>query len=142
MLSDKNNEMWKRVQYDNINKRNVLFTRKSAFTLAEVLITLGVIGVVAAMTIPTLIHNYKAKEMRTRLLRANSIIQDGIGRMVADEVNISDILKIEILTRFVCILKTGVVLFLKTKKRGIITTMMVFILQVVLLKRFIGHLIA
>lgn len=48
MLSDKNNEMWKRVQYDNINKRNVLFTRKSAFTLAEVLITLGVIGVVAA----------------------------------------------------------------------------------------------
>lgn len=50
MLSDKNNEMWKRVQYDNINKRNVLFTRKSAFTLAEVLITLGVIGVVAAMT--------------------------------------------------------------------------------------------
>lgn len=64
MLSDKNNEMWKRVQYDNINKRNVLFTRKSAFTLAEVLITLGVIGVVAAMTIPTLIHNYKAKEMR------------------------------------------------------------------------------
>lgn len=93
MLSDKNNEMWKRVQYDNINKRNVLFTRKSAFTLAEVLITLGVIGVVAAMTIPTLIHNYKAKEMRTRLLRANSIIQDGIGRMVADEVNISDILK-------------------------------------------------
>lgn len=31
------------------------------FTLAEVLITLGIIGVVAAMTIPTLIANYKEK---------------------------------------------------------------------------------
>ena len=29
------------------------------FTLAEVLITLGIIGVVAAMTLPTLIQNYK-----------------------------------------------------------------------------------
>lgn len=139
MLSDKNNEMRKRVQYDNINKRNVLFTRKSAFTLAEVLITLGVIGVVAAMTIPTLIHNYKAKEMRTRLLRANSIIQDGIGRMVADEVNISDILKNRDTDTIRLYFKDGGCL---VPQRGIITTMMVFVLQVVLLKRFIGHLIA
>ena len=29
----------------------------SAFTLAEVLITLGIIGVVAAMTMPTLINS-------------------------------------------------------------------------------------
>ncbi len=33
--------------------------RKAAFTLAEVLITLGIIGVVAAMTLPTLIANYQ-----------------------------------------------------------------------------------
>ena len=33
--------------------------RKSAFTLAEVLVTLGIIGVVAAMTIPMLAKNYK-----------------------------------------------------------------------------------
>ena len=32
-------------------------TRRTAFTLAEVLITLAIIGVVAAMTIPTLIAN-------------------------------------------------------------------------------------
>lgn len=32
---------------------------KPAFTLAEVLITLGVIGVVAAMTMPVLIQNYQ-----------------------------------------------------------------------------------
>ncbi len=31
--------------------------KKKGFTLAEVLITLGIIGVVVAMTIPTLIQN-------------------------------------------------------------------------------------
>jgi prepilin-type N-terminal cleavage/methylation domain-containing protein len=35
---------------------------KKGFTLAEVLITLGIIGVVSAMTIPTLIHKYKNDE--------------------------------------------------------------------------------
>ena len=34
----------------------------NAFTLAEVLITLGVIGVVAAVTMPTLIQQYKERE--------------------------------------------------------------------------------
>ena len=39
--------------------------RKFAFTLAEVLITLGIIGVVAALTIPTLINNYQTKSWNT-----------------------------------------------------------------------------
>ena len=39
-----------------------LFTRKCAFTLAEVLITLGVIGVVAALTMPTLLKNIAERE--------------------------------------------------------------------------------
>ena len=34
---------------------------KFAFTLAEVLITLGIIGVVAALTIPTLMQKYQVK---------------------------------------------------------------------------------
>ena len=34
-------------------------TVKPGFTLAEVLITLGIIGVVAAMTLPALVGNYK-----------------------------------------------------------------------------------
>ena len=43
-----------------------LFTfKKAAFTLAEVLITLAIIGVVAAMTIPTLIANYQSKAWNT-----------------------------------------------------------------------------
>lgn len=34
---------------------------KKAFTLSEVLITLGIIGVVAAITLPTLVANYREK---------------------------------------------------------------------------------
>ena len=41
-----------------------------AFTLAEVLITLAIIGVVAAMTIPTLINNYQKKQTVTQLKKA------------------------------------------------------------------------
>lgn len=42
----------------------------SAFTLAEVLITLGIIGVVATMTIPTLINNYQKKQYVSSLQKA------------------------------------------------------------------------
>ena len=41
--------------------------RSAAFTLAEVLITLGIIGIVAAMTIPALINNFQAKQYETKL---------------------------------------------------------------------------
>ena len=40
--------------------------KKAAFTLAEVLITLGIIGVVAAMTLPTLIAKYQEKVWLTQ----------------------------------------------------------------------------
>lgn len=40
--------------------------KKTAFTLAEVLITLGIIGIVAAMTIPTLIQkNFETNSRKT-----------------------------------------------------------------------------
>lgn len=45
-----------------------------AFTLAEVLITLGIIGIVAAMTLPTLIKNNQRKETEARLQKAYSTI--------------------------------------------------------------------
>ena len=52
--------------------------RKAAFTLAEVLITLGIIGVVAAMTIPTLVAKYKEKELITKTKKAYSVIQNAV----------------------------------------------------------------
>lgn len=58
---------------------------KKAFTLAEVLITLTIIGVVAAMTIPTLISNYQKKQYVVGLQRNMSVIQNGIKLMLADE---------------------------------------------------------
>ncbi len=51
---------------------------KVAFTLAEVLITLGIIGVVAAMTIPTVITKYKEKQTVTQLKAAQSILYNAI----------------------------------------------------------------
>ena len=47
---------------------------KFGFTLAEVLITLGIIGVVAAMTLPMLISNNNKTEIETRLQRVDSIL--------------------------------------------------------------------
>ncbi len=47
---------------------------KKAFTLAEVLITLGIIGVVAAMTLPTVVNKYKEKETVTKLKKFYSIL--------------------------------------------------------------------
>lgn len=42
------------------------------FTLAEVLITLGIIGVIAALTIPNLVANYKEKQTITKLKKVYS----------------------------------------------------------------------
>ena len=52
--------------------------RRVAFTLAEVLITLGIIGVVAAMTIPTLVSSYKKKIVETRLVKVYSTFNQAI----------------------------------------------------------------
>ena len=41
--------------------------RSAAFTLAEVLVTLGIIGVVSAMTVPTLMQNYQRQSYVTQL---------------------------------------------------------------------------
>ena len=60
-------------------------SRKSfAFTLAEVLITLGIIGVVAAMTLPALVGKYKEKEYITRAKKSASTITNALKMMQAD----------------------------------------------------------
>ncbi len=52
--------------------------KKLAFTLAEVLITLGIIGIVAAMTIPTLITKFRVIELETRFKKADAIFQQAL----------------------------------------------------------------
>lgn len=58
--------------------------KKIAFTLAEVLITLGIIGIVAAMTLPAVINNSRAKELETQLKTSYSILQQALQMMQAD----------------------------------------------------------
>lgn len=48
----------------------------NGFTLAEVLITMGVIGIVAAMTIPTLIANIKGAQYRTKFKKVISTLSN------------------------------------------------------------------
>ncbi len=60
------------------------------FTLAEVLITLGIIGVVAALTIPTLINNYQKKVTVTRLKTAYSLLTQAITTAQAQHGDIAN----------------------------------------------------
>lgn len=57
---------------------------KNGFTLAEVLITLGVVGVISAMTLPTLVQNYKNHVAETRLKKFYSTFNQAIQRSVVE----------------------------------------------------------
>ena len=58
--------------------------KKHAFTLAEVLITLGVIGVVAALTMPALVANHRKKVVEVRLAKFYTTMNQAIQRAEAD----------------------------------------------------------
>ena len=58
--------------------------RKIAFTLAEVLITLGIIGVVAALTLPSVIQNYKKQVTVSQLKKAYSTLGQVAQKAFAD----------------------------------------------------------
>lgn len=53
--------------------------------MAEVLITLGIIGVVAALTIPTLISNYQKKSYVSALQKSYANLSNGFKLMAATE---------------------------------------------------------
>ena len=76
----------------SFEKIKVLLTlhRKVAFTLAEVLITLGIIGVVAALTLPSLISNYRERELITRTKRVYSNIYNATIMAQKDNDSIGD----------------------------------------------------
>lgn len=57
---------------------------KKAFTLAEVLITLTIIGVVAALTIPTLMKSVEQQQYLTALKKAYTTANQAIIQMTAD----------------------------------------------------------
>ena len=58
--------------------------KKFAFTLSEVLITLGIIGVVAAMTLPSVMQNYREKETAAKLKKVYSILSQALVSAIND----------------------------------------------------------
>ncbi len=70
-------------------KEDNLMKTYSGFTLAEVLITLGIIGIVAAMTIPGLITKYKAHQLKSQFLKSYSTVQQAFKQMEADDVSLN-----------------------------------------------------
>ena len=62
----------------------------NAFTLAEVLITLGIIGVVAAMTMPTLMNSTNGAQYKTAYKKALSVLSQAVVLNVAlDDYDLS-----------------------------------------------------
>ncbi len=59
--------------------------KKKGFTLTEVLITLGIIGVIAALTIPQLYNNTSNAHLGAQLANAVSTLENGIGLYLYDE---------------------------------------------------------
>ncbi len=54
--------------------------KRAAFTLAEVLITLGIIGVVAALTIPSIVSHFRKKEVETKVAHFYSVMNQAIAQ--------------------------------------------------------------
>ncbi len=52
--------------------------KKKSFTLAEVLITLVIIGIIAAITVPVIMANHRKSETTAKLKKFNSTIQNAI----------------------------------------------------------------
>ena len=63
--------------------------KKFGFTLAEVLVTLGIIGVVAAMTMPTLMSNHQRKVYVTQLQKVYTELSQAAKRAITDNNAIS-----------------------------------------------------
>lgn len=58
--------------------------KKNAFTLAEILIVLGIIGVVSALTIPSLMSNVGAQKIGPQLSTFSSNLQNGLQNYMTD----------------------------------------------------------
>lgn len=58
--------------------------QQQAFTLAETLITLGIIGIVAALTIPTLMKNYEEHVNKERFLKMYSVLSNAYNEILLE----------------------------------------------------------
>jgi len=73
------------IKKNSLLRRSNLRNYSKAFTLAEVLITLGIIGIVAEMTIPTLMNDVGDKVLKTSWVKAYSVFSQAYLNMQADD---------------------------------------------------------
>jgi prepilin-type N-terminal cleavage/methylation domain-containing protein len=71
-------------------KKSKILHKKAAFTLAEVLIVIAVVGVVSALTIPTLIKNYQQKQTIIRLKKVYSVLNQAVRESQQDNGDSDD----------------------------------------------------
>lgn len=88
---------------------------KNAFTLAEVLITLGIIGVVAAMTLPTVINTTQDKQFKAAFKKEYSAISQAMLSVYANENTVYEQVEWQNMAVYVC----KVAKQLKTVKSGL-----------------------
>ena len=66
----------------NLNRINI---KKQAFTLAETLVTLAILGIIAAVTIPNLVHKFQDRMTITKFKKVYSLLNNAIQQMYVIE---------------------------------------------------------
>ena len=66
--------------------------KQAGFTMSEILITLGIVGIIAAMTLPQLIKNYQHKVLQTQFQKAYAKIQEAY-LLTLNELGVSNLSK-------------------------------------------------
>lgn len=77
-------------KFDVTGTNRAVEINHSGFTLAEVLITLGIIGVVAAMTIPTLVQSYKERATVTKVKKAYAMLTNAFQMAILENGTVNN----------------------------------------------------
>ena len=74
--------------FENKHKLLIKSLQHNAFSLAEVLITLAIIGVVAALTVPGLLQDTNDAQYKAAAKEAYSILNQALNMMKLDEPDV------------------------------------------------------
>ncbi len=66
-------------------QQNTVIGRVLGFTLAEVLVTLGIIGIISALTLPTLVKNHQKKVYVAQLQKVYTELEQAITNKINDQ---------------------------------------------------------
>ena len=64
-----------------------LIIKKIAFTLAEVMVTLSILGIVAAITIPSIHRNFQDRLTVTRFMKNYAVLDSALQQLAIEEAN-------------------------------------------------------